>query len=121
MISPCLVGDEDIFEYVPGNTTAQTVYSSPERGGPDSLDLPENQMVFRVHLEIQPDFEPDNVRYGALHSIGTLMARPLPEQGMQRIMLGDFSDMEKAESVVRLLRESGAFPQAFVIQQEGMK
>ena len=49
------------------------------------------------------------------------MALPLPEQGMQRIMLGDFSDLEKAESVVRLLRESGAFPQAFVIQQEGMK
>ncbi|MCC6281719.1 MAG: tetratricopeptide repeat protein [Saprospiraceae bacterium] len=113
--------DEDIFEYVPGNTTAQTVYSTPERGGPDSLDMAADPMVFRVHLEIQPDFEPDNVRYGALHSIGTLMALPLPEQGMQRIMLGDFSDLEKAESVVRLLRESGAFPQAFVIQQEGMK
>lgn len=113
--------DEDIFEYVPGNTTAQTVYSTPERGGPDSLDRAADPMVFRVHLEIQPDFEPDNVRYGALHSIGTLMALPLPEQGMQRIMLGDFSDLEKAESVVRLLRESGAFPQAFVIQQEGMK
>ncbi len=113
--------DEDIFEYVPGNAAAQAVYSTPERGGPDSLDISENPMVFRVHLEIQPDFEPDNVRYGALHAIGTLMARPLPEQGMQRIMLGDFSDMAKAEAVVLLLRDTGAFPQAFVIQPEGMK
>ena len=113
--------DEDIFEYIPGNTSAQVSYSTPERGGPDSLDMPENPMVFRVHLEIQPDFEPEDVKYGALHAMGTLMARPLPEQGMQRIMLGDFTDLAKAESVVQLLRDTGAFPQAFVIQPEGMK
>ena len=113
--------DEDIFEYVPGNSTAQAAYTTPERSSPDSLEISDNQLVFRVHLEIQPDFEPNDIRYGALHSIGTLMARPLPEQGMQRIMLGDFSDMTKAEAAVQMLRESGAFPQAFVIQPEGMK
>lgn len=113
--------DEDIFEYIPGNMTAEAAYSTPERGGPDSLEMTRNPMVYRVHLEIQPDFEPENPRYSTVQPLGTLMALPLPEQGMQRIMLGDFDDMAKAESAVQSLRESGAFPQAFVIQPEGMK
>ena len=113
--------DEDIFEYIPGNSTADAAYSMPERGGPDSLDMEEGPMVYRVHLEIQPDFEPENPRYTSLQTLGTLIAVPLPEQGMQRIMLGDFDDMTKAEAAVQSLRESGAFPQAFVIQPEGMK
>ncbi len=113
--------DEDIFEYLPGHSEAGVAYSVPERSGPDSLEMTDNQAVYRIPLEIQPDFEPESPRYSSLHTLGTLMARPLPEQGMQRIMLGDFSDMAKAEAAVQTLRESGAFPQAFVIQQEGMK
>jgi hypothetical protein len=113
--------DEDIFEYTPGNGSAGVSYSVPVRTGPDSLEMTENPVLYRVHLEIQPDFEPESPRYSNVHALGTLTARPLPEQGMQRIMLGDFSDMAKAEAAVQALRESGAFPQAFVIQPEGMK
>ncbi|MCA0236005.1 MAG: tetratricopeptide repeat protein [Bacteroidetes bacterium] len=107
--------DEDIFEYIPGMANSDVSYSEPERGGPDSLDAAESPMVYKVHLEIRPDFEPESPRYSGLHALGTLSAQPLPEQGMQRILLGDFTDMSKAEAAVQALRESGAFPQAFVI------
>ncbi|MBV6439065.1 MAG: hypothetical protein DYG98_11510 [Haliscomenobacteraceae bacterium CHB4] len=72
--------------------------------------------VYRVHLEIQPDFNAQAPRYGAARAFGNIIAEPLPEQGIVRVLLGDFPDAKTANDVAVALRIEGAFPQAFVVK-----
>lgn len=72
---------------------------------------------FRVCLEVVPDFEPTALRYQALRTLGTLSAVPMPEQGMQRVLLGPFTDRQQAGATAAKLRLEGGFPQAFVVRQ----
>ena len=72
--------------------------------------------TYRVHLEIQPDFNAQAPRYGAARAFGKIIAEPLPEQGIVRILLGDFKDAKTANDVATALRVEGAFPQAFAVK-----
>ena len=72
--------------------------------------------VYRVHLEIQPDYNAQAPRYGAARAFGKIIAEPLPEQGIVRVLLGDFKDAKTANDVAVALRVEGAFPQAFVVK-----
>jgi hypothetical protein len=72
--------------------------------------------VYRIHLEIQPDFNASAPRYTAARSFGKIIAEPLPEQGIVRVLLGDFDDPQTANEVATALRVEGSFPQAFVVQ-----
>lgn len=72
--------------------------------------------VYRIHLEIQPDFNAQAPRYGTARTFGKIIAEPLPEQGIVRVMLGDFTDAKTANDVAAALRVEGAFPQAFVVK-----
>jgi hypothetical protein len=74
--------------------------------------------IYRVHLEIQPDFNAQAPRYGAARAFGKIIAEPLPEQGIVRILLGDFKDAKTANDVATALRVEGAFPQAFAVKGE---
>jgi len=74
--------------------------------------------TYRVHLEIQPDFNAQAPRYGAARAFGKIIAEPLPEQGIVRILLGDFKDAKTANDVATALRVEGAFPQAFAVKGE---
>jgi hypothetical protein len=74
--------------------------------------------VYRVHLEIQPDFNAQAPRYGAARTFGKLIAEPLPEQGIVRVLLGDFDSAKTANEVATALRIEGSFPQAFVVKGE---
>lgn len=76
-----------------------------------------NYSVYRIHLEIQPDFNAQAPRYGAARAFGNIIAEPLPEQGIVRIMLGDFQDARTANDVAAALRIEGTFPQAFVVKE----
>jgi hypothetical protein len=66
---------------------------------------------------VQPDFEPTAPRYDAIRDWGNLTAMPMPEQGLQRILVGTFSDYQYANKLVAQVKNSGAFPTAFVIRQ----
>ena len=74
--------------------------------------------VYRIHLDIQPDFNAQAPRYGAARNFGKIIAEPLPEQGIVRVLLGDFQDAKTANDVAAALRIEGAFPQAFVVKGE---
>lgn len=71
---------------------------------------------YRVHLEIQSDFNAQAPRYGAARAFGEIIAEPLPEQGIVRVLLGDFPDAKTANEVATALRIEGTFPQAFVVK-----
>jgi hypothetical protein len=73
--------------------------------------------VYRIHLEIQPDFNAQAPRYDVARSFGKITAEPLPEQGIVRVLLGDFTDSKTANDVAAALRVQGAFSQAFVVKQ----
>ncbi|GAB4492128.1 MAG: hypothetical protein OHK0019_13460 [Saprospiraceae bacterium] len=73
---------------------------------------------YRVHLEIQPDFNAQAPRYTAARAFGNVIAEPLPEQGIIRVLLGDFPDQKTANEVATALRIEGSFPQAFVVKAE---
>lgn len=72
--------------------------------------------VYRVHLEIQSDFNAQAPRYGAARAFGEVIAEPLPEQGIVRVLLGEFQDAKTANEVAAALRIEGTFPQAFVVK-----
>ncbi len=74
--------------------------------------------VYRVHLEIQSDFNAQAVRYGAARAFGEVIAEPLPEQGIVRVLLGEFEDAQTANEVATALRIEGSFPQAFVVKKD---
>ncbi|MBX2889475.1 MAG: hypothetical protein KF734_00985 [Saprospiraceae bacterium] len=72
--------------------------------------------AYRVHLEVLSDFNAAAPRYGAARAFGKIIAEPLPEQGIVRVLLGDFDDPKTANEVAIALRAEGSFPQAFVVQ-----
>lgn len=74
--------------------------------------------TYKVHLEIQPDFNAQAPRYGMARTFGDVVAEPLPEQGIVRVLLGDFDDQQTANEVATALRVEGSFPQAFVVREE---
>lgn len=74
--------------------------------------------TYRVHLEILPDFNAAASRYGTARAFGKLIAEPLPEQGIVRVLLGEFTDLETANQIAAALRADGSFPQAFVVKGE---
>lgn len=91
---------------------------------PDDLSLrvpvaAQNQAgsVFKVHLEVQPDFDAQLPRYELARNFGKVSAEPLPAQGIIRILLGDFADQQTANEIAIALRKSGSFPQAFVVKE----
>lgn len=72
---------------------------------------------FRIHLEVQPDFDAQLPRYELARNFGRVTAEPLPAQGIIRVMLGDFPDQKTANEIAIALRKSGSFPQAFVVKE----
>jgi hypothetical protein len=74
--------------------------------------------VYRIHLEVQPDFDALTPRYELARNFGKVTAEPLPAQGIIRVILGDFSDQKTANEIAIALRKSGSFPQAFVIRED---
>lgn len=119
--------DDDLFEFFPKKLLTlgddgkprPTPISKPFAVG-EGADLPApaptQTSSFRVCLEVVPDFEPNAPRYRALRALGTLSSVPMPEQGMQRVLLGPFPDRQQANSASAKLRLEG-FPQAFVVRQ----
>jgi hypothetical protein len=103
--------------------SASNSAASAESGAPSGLaDLSpavavQQSFVYRVHLEIQSDFNAVAPRYGAARAFGKIIAEPLPEQGIVRILLGDFDDLQTANEVAAALRSEGSFPQAFVVKE----
>lgn len=134
--------DDDIFEFFPkkvnaagGGEAQRTVLNSqpfmvdstnatpPQSPSSDkssagkTANSQQSTVAFRVCLEVVPDFEPTALRYQTLKTMGTLSAVPMPEQGMQRILLGPFPDRQQAGATAAKLRVEGGFPQAFVVRQ----
>lgn len=75
-------------------------------------------LSYKIHLEVQPDFEAQAPRYEEARNFGQVIAEPMPEQGIIRVLLGDFSDLKSANEVAAALRKSGSFPQAFVLKTQ---
>ncbi|HMX38751.1 MAG TPA: SPOR domain-containing protein, partial [Saprospiraceae bacterium] len=71
---------------------------------------------FRICLEVVPDFEAASPRYRGLHPYGQVQAVPMPEQDMQRVLLGPFATRQEAQKWAEQLRRQGAFPHAFVVR-----
>ncbi len=127
--------DDDVFEFFPkimgaaGGGEAQRAVFSSQSFAVDSTkaqtanskqqmtNSQQPTVTFRVCLEVVPDFEPTALRYQALKTMGTLSAMPMPEQGMQRVLLGPFPDRQQAGATAAKLRVEGGFPQAFVVRQ----
>ena len=103
---------------------------STKEGSGDSPGLPDltpnrpdpsfaqRGFTYKIHLEIQPDFNAQAPRYGMARSFGKVIAEPLPEQGIVRVLLGYFDDQQSANEVATALRVEGSFPQAFVVREE---
>ncbi len=124
--------DDDVFEFFPkkmgavgdGETKRAMVSSPPFVVDGTKMEVPQPIVgsqqpttSFRVCLEVVPDFDPTALRYQALKTLGTLSAVPMPEQGMQRILLGPFPDRQQAGAAAAKLRVEGGFRQAFVVRQ----
>lgn len=71
---------------------------------------------YKIHLEVVSVFDPLAPRYERLRGMGGLISEPLPEPGLLRVLAGNFPDAQSAAEVARGLRDSGAFPQAFVVK-----
>ncbi len=106
---------------------ASQPFFATKDGGGDSVGLADlspyptparQHFIYKVHLEIQPDFNAQAPRYNMARTFGKVMAEPLPEQGIVRILLGDFDDQQSANEVATALRVEGSFPQAFVVREE---
>ncbi|MCB9355737.1 MAG: hypothetical protein H6575_14315 [Lewinellaceae bacterium] len=105
-------------------------YNSTQRPDPvftnqiSSQNLPDNSLLaqgdsqYKIHLEVQPDFDALQPRYELARNFGKVTAEPLPAQGIIRVMLGDFPDQKTANEIAIALRKSGSFPQAFVVKEE---
>ncbi|MBK8193338.1 MAG: tetratricopeptide repeat protein [Lewinellaceae bacterium] len=99
--------------------TAQRGLESPGLPDMSPKAVPPGQSeVYRIHLEVQPDFDALTPRYELARNFGKVTAEPLPAQGIIRVILGDFSDQKTANEIAIALRKSGSFPQAFVIREE---
>lgn len=77
----------------------------------------QTQPAFKIHLEVQPDFDAQLPRYELARNFGKVTAEPLPAQGIIRVMLGEFPDQKTANEIAIALRKSGSFPQAFVVKE----
>jgi len=118
--------DDDIFEFFPKKMPVPKEELS-QSIPPKLLDYETNPALssaqsstprsFQVCLELVPDYDPAAARYAAVQTMGKLYAVPMPEQGLQRILLGPFADQKQASAIAADLRRSGGFPQAFVIRQ----
>ncbi len=86
--------------------------------GNDFLATGEN-VVFKIQLEAMPVLLENDPRYNPVRGKGQLSAEFLTGRNVQRIMLGDFLDKKMANDLARDLRNSGAFPQAFVVRYAG--
>jgi hypothetical protein len=117
--------DDDLFEFFPKKmpqlmTEFSVGKSMDTLEGKAGTQTPTDQSrpkIYQICLEVQPDFEPTAPRYDAIRGWGSLTAVPMPEQGLQRILVGTFSDYQYANKLVAQVKSSGAFPTAFVIRQ----
>lgn len=73
---------------------------------------------YKIHLEVVSNFDPLAPRYERVRDWGGLISEPLAEPGLLRILAGDFPDAASAAEAARALRDSGAFPQAFVVKMK---
>lgn len=80
----------------------------------------EEGLIFKIQLEAVPTFLPDDPKYAAVRGRGRLSSEIISaERNIVRIMLGNFEDKKTANDLARELRNSGAFPQAFVVKYFG--
>jgi tetratricopeptide (TPR) repeat protein len=120
--------DDDVFEFSLANEEAvptanepfetaesQNAELQPPSNAPMTNDLPAPR--YEVHLEVVPTFDADAARYADARAFGVLRAEPLPAQGLLRVLLGDFSDLQQANEVAAALRGGGGFPEAFVVKK----
>jgi hypothetical protein len=112
--------DDDIFEFSFENgeaapMTNAPMTNAPMTNAPMTNALMTNTPLYEVHLEVVPTFEEAAARYADARAFGALRAEPMPERGLVRVLLGDFSDLQQANEVAAALR--GGFPQALVVKK----
>lgn len=74
------------------------------------------ETTFKIQLEAMPALLESDPRYASVRVWGRLTAENIGERNLQRIMLGDFDDKKSANDLARELRNTGAFPTAFVVR-----
>jgi hypothetical protein len=71
-------------------------------------------MVYKVQLEAQPHVDVNDARYDIAREGGEVEKEFIEEKNLYRVLVGSFPSKKEANAFAAKMRDTGAFPQAFI-------
>ncbi len=95
---------------------------TPPTISPTTPLRPEDQSnaIYRIQLIAVNYHNPNHPRYKAVKDLGKLQTELVPDIGVTRVLLGDFSSKAAADTILAQARV-GEFAGAFIVEYEGGK
>jgi hypothetical protein len=107
--------DKKVEKMSPSAAQSKIINSSPVEGG--VLE----GVYFKVQLEAIETYVQSDTKYQSAQGQGILIAEPIANASLQRILIGNFREKTDAIEVAKKMRSSGQFPQAFVVKYHNGK